>query len=60
MKDDVFLELNSSPISLDVEVKLGHPIRRAIAKAVVEAARTAGECGRLGARQSFATGNRWA
>lgn len=31
----VFLELNSSPIYLDVEVKLGHPISRAIARLVV-------------------------
>ncbi len=31
----VFLELNSSPIYLDVEVKLGHPISRAIAALVV-------------------------
>ncbi|MEN9798823.1 MAG: hypothetical protein RL653_2519 [Pseudomonadota bacterium] len=28
----VFLELNSSPIYLDVELKLGHPISRAIAE----------------------------
>jgi glutathione synthase/RimK-type ligase-like ATP-grasp enzyme len=28
----VFLELNSSPIYLDVEWKLGHPISRAIAE----------------------------
>jgi len=28
----VFLELNSSPIYLDVEVKLGHPISRAVAE----------------------------
>lgn len=39
--DYVFLELNSSPIYLDVEVKLGHPISRAIARAVVEGARAA-------------------
>jgi glutathione synthase/RimK-type ligase-like ATP-grasp enzyme len=31
----VFLELNSSPIYLDVEYKLGHPISRAIAELVV-------------------------
>jgi glutathione synthase/RimK-type ligase-like ATP-grasp enzyme len=31
----VFLELNSSPIYLDVELKLGHPISRAIAELVV-------------------------
>lgn len=31
----VFLELNSSPIYLDVEWKLGHPISRAIARLVV-------------------------
>ena len=31
----VFLELNSSPIYLDVELKLGHPISRAIAALVV-------------------------
>jgi glutathione synthase/RimK-type ligase-like ATP-grasp enzyme len=37
----VFLEFNSSPIYLDVELKLGHPISRAIARAVVEGARTA-------------------
>jgi glutathione synthase/RimK-type ligase-like ATP-grasp enzyme len=30
----VFLELNSSPIYLDVELKLGHPISRAIAELV--------------------------
>lgn len=39
--DYVFLELNSSPIYLDVEMKLGHPISRAIARAVVEGARAA-------------------
>jgi glutathione synthase/RimK-type ligase-like ATP-grasp enzyme len=33
--DFVFLELNSSPIYLDVERKLGHPISRAIAELVV-------------------------
>ncbi|MHB8877713.1 MAG: ATP-grasp domain-containing protein [Myxococcaceae bacterium] len=38
----VFLELNSSPIYLDVEVKLGHPITRALAKLVVDGARAAG------------------
>ena len=38
----VFLELNSSPIYLDVEVKLGHPITRALARLVVEGARAAG------------------
>ncbi len=37
--DWVFLELNSSPIYLDVELKLGHPISRAIARRVVEGAR---------------------
>jgi glutathione synthase/RimK-type ligase-like ATP-grasp enzyme len=31
----VFLELNSSPIFLDVELKLGHPISRAVAELVV-------------------------
>lgn len=31
----VFLELNSSPIYLDVELKLGHPISRAIAELVL-------------------------
>ncbi|MCU0700100.1 MAG: ATP-grasp domain-containing protein [Myxococcaceae bacterium] len=31
----VFLELNSSPIYLDVEYKLGHPISRAIAELIV-------------------------
>ncbi|MEW6431240.1 MAG: hypothetical protein AB1730_06995 [Myxococcota bacterium] len=31
----VFLELNSSPIYLDVELKLGHPISRAVAELVV-------------------------
>jgi len=31
----VFLELNSSPIYLDVEHKLGHPISRAIAELIV-------------------------
>ena len=35
----VFLELNSSPIYLDVELKLGHPISHAIARRVVEGAR---------------------
>lgn len=39
--DFVFLELNSSPIYLDVERKLGHPISRALARAVVEGARAA-------------------
>lgn len=39
--DFVFLELNSSPIYLDVELKLGHPISRAIARRVVEGARAA-------------------
>ena len=33
----VFLELNSSPIYLDVEWKLGHPISRAIAKLICAA-----------------------
>ncbi len=33
--DWVFLELNSSPIYLDVELKLGHPITAAIAKLLV-------------------------
>jgi glutathione synthase/RimK-type ligase-like ATP-grasp enzyme len=40
-EDFVFLELNSSPIYLDVEVKLGHPISRAIARRVVEGAHAA-------------------
>lgn len=31
----VFLEINSSPIYLDVELKLGHPISRAITELVV-------------------------
>lgn len=31
----VFLELNSSPIYLDVELKLGHPITRALAELVL-------------------------
>jgi glutathione synthase/RimK-type ligase-like ATP-grasp enzyme len=35
--DWVFLELNSSPIYMDVELKLGHPISRALARRVVEA-----------------------
>ncbi|MDY7226200.1 ATP-grasp domain-containing protein [Hyalangium rubrum] len=39
--DFVFLELNSSPIYMDVELKLGHPISRAIARRVVEGARAA-------------------
>jgi glutathione synthase/RimK-type ligase-like ATP-grasp enzyme len=39
--DFVFLELNSSPIYLDVELKRGHPISRAIARRVVEGARAA-------------------
>ena len=34
--DWVFLELNSSPIYLDVELKLGHPISAAIADMLVE------------------------
>lgn len=34
--DWVFLELNSSPIYLDVERKLGHPISRAIAELLVK------------------------
>jgi glutathione synthase/RimK-type ligase-like ATP-grasp enzyme len=38
-KDFVFLELNSSPIYMDVELKLGHRISRAIARRVVEGAR---------------------
>ncbi len=33
----VFLELNSSPIYLDVELKLGHPISAAVAKLLVKA-----------------------
>ncbi len=33
--DWVFRELNSSPVYLDVERKLGHPISRAIAELVV-------------------------
>ena len=40
-KDFVFLELNSSPIYMDVELKLGHRISRAIARRVVEGARAA-------------------
>ena len=40
-RDFVFLELNSSPIYMDVELKMGHRISRAIARRVVEAARTA-------------------
>ncbi len=39
--DWVFLELNSSPIYLDVERKLGHPISEAIAKYLVDHARQA-------------------
>jgi glutathione synthase/RimK-type ligase-like ATP-grasp enzyme len=39
--DFVFLELNSSPIYMDVEQKLGHRISRALARRVVEGARTA-------------------
>jgi glutathione synthase/RimK-type ligase-like ATP-grasp enzyme len=35
----VFLELNSSPIYLDVELKLGHPISKAIAKMTLSGAR---------------------
>jgi glutathione synthase/RimK-type ligase-like ATP-grasp enzyme len=39
-RDDwVFLELNSSPIYLDVERKLGHPISAAIARYIVDHAR---------------------
>jgi glutathione synthase/RimK-type ligase-like ATP-grasp enzyme len=38
-KDFVFLELNSSPIYMDVELKLGHRISRAVARRVVEGAR---------------------
>lgn len=34
----VFLELNSSPIYLDVESKLGHPISAALARRLVKAA----------------------
>ncbi len=37
--DWVFLELNSSPIYLDVERKLGHPISAAIARYLVERTR---------------------
>ncbi len=43
--DWVFLELNSSPVYLDVERKLGHPISRAIAELVV-------------GQRSFAAGSR--
>jgi glutathione synthase/RimK-type ligase-like ATP-grasp enzyme len=39
-KDFVFLELNSSPIYMDVELKLGHRISRAVARRVVEGARS--------------------
>jgi len=39
-KDFVFLELNSSPIYMDVELKMGHRISRAIARRVVESARS--------------------
>lgn len=39
-KDFVFLELNSSPIYMDVEQKTGHRISRAIARRVVEGARS--------------------
>ncbi len=35
----VFLELNSSPIYLDVELKLGHPISAALARCLVEGAK---------------------
>jgi glutathione synthase/RimK-type ligase-like ATP-grasp enzyme len=38
-RDFVFLELNSSPIYMDVELKMGHRISRAIARRVVEGAR---------------------
>ena len=38
-KDFVFLELNSSPIYMDVELKMGHRISRALARRVVEGAR---------------------
>lgn len=38
-RDFVFLELNSSPIYMDVELKLGHRISRAIARRVLEGAR---------------------
>lgn len=39
-KDDrwVFLELNSSPIYLDVELKLGHPITRALTGLLIQSA----------------------
>jgi glutathione synthase/RimK-type ligase-like ATP-grasp enzyme len=40
-KDFVFLELNSSPIYMDVELKMGHRISRALARRVVEGARAA-------------------
>ncbi len=40
--DWVFLELNSSPIYLDVERKLGHPISAAIARYLVENVRARG------------------
>ncbi|MFO0676164.1 MAG: ATP-grasp domain-containing protein [Polyangiaceae bacterium] len=36
--DWVFLELNSSPVYLDVERKIGHPISRHVAKHLVEKA----------------------
>ena len=39
-RDFVFLELNSSPIYMDVEQKTGHRISRAIARRVVEGARS--------------------
>ena len=35
----VFLELNSSPVYLDVEARAGHPISRAIARLLVEGSR---------------------
>jgi glutathione synthase/RimK-type ligase-like ATP-grasp enzyme len=40
-RDFVFLELNSSPIYMDVELKTGHRISRALARRVVEGARSA-------------------
>ena len=39
--DWVFLELNSSPIYLDVERKLGHPISAAIAKLLISSSASA-------------------
>lgn len=39
-----FLELNSSPVYLGVERRLGHPISRELARLVVERARASAEC----------------